>query len=467
MKKAALSFAALLFAYVLLIFSFRDPDASLHLDPVELRSDSLRFGRGFFWGTSTSAYQVEGNSPENNWTEFESSPALHGHANIAGGDRCGSAADQWNRYTGDILLMKSLGLNAYRFSVEWSRIEPAEGVFSDTALDHYARVVDGLVAQGIEPFITLHHFTNPLWFERRGGFLREDAPELFARFARRVVQRLGSRVGYWLTINEPAVYVLNGYITGEFPPGLRDPEKGVVVFRNLLRAHTLSYLEIKRLRPGAIVGLAVNIFPFDPPDSWYLPDVLLARLLNRNFYTAVLEYLTTGVFEFSMPGFASTRFVSGVQGGCDFIGLNYYSRLMYRFNPFSDEKFVRILDAPSSSLTDMGWEIYPDGLYRALRLVTSRTAMPVYITENGIADDSDTKRAAFIEDHLMVLNRAIRDGMNIRGYFYWSLVDNFEWTSGYGKRFGLYHVDFATQKRTLREGSKVYPAIIARGAAAR
>jgi beta-glucosidase len=262
------------------------------------------------------------------------------------------------------------------------------------------------------------------------------------------------------------VYVLNGYITGVFPPGLQDPEKGAVVFRNLLRAHTLAYLEIKQLRPDAQVGLAVNIFLFDPPNRWYIPDLLLARLLNRNFNTAVLEYLTTGVFEFSMPGFASTRFVSGVGGACDYIGLNYYSRLMYRFDPFSAEKFVRISGAPPSSLTDMGWEIYPDGLYRALKLITSRTAMPVYITENGIADDSDTKRPAFIGDHLMVLNSAIRDGMNIRGYFYWSLLDNFEWTYGYGKRFGLFHVDFETQTRRLREGSRIYPAIIARAAAA-
>jgi len=465
MKKICLFLAALLIAYVTLVLWLRDPDADLRLDGRELRSDSLRFGRAFVWGSATSAYQVEGNSPANNWTEFESSPGPEGRFPIARGGRCGTAADEWNRYRGDIQLMKSLGLNACRFSVEWSRIEPAEGVFSDSALDHYAGVVDELLAHGIEPFITLHHFTNPLWFEHRGGFLGENAPEAFARFTRSVVERLGPRVRYWLTINEPAVYVLNGYVTGEFPPGLRDPDKGAVVFRNLLRAHTLAYQEIKRLYPGAQVGLAVNIFPFDPPDRWYLPDLILARLLNRNFYAAVLDFLTTGVFEFSIPGIASTRLESGAGETCDFIGLNYYSRLMYRFDPFSAEKFVRISRAPATSVTDMGWEIYPEGLYRALRMIASRTGVPVYVTENGIADDSDTKRAAFIEDHLMVLNRAIRDGMDIRGYFYWSLIDNFEWTQGYAKRFGLFRVDFATQARTLREGSRVYPAIIARAAA--
>ena len=462
MKTLLIVIAILALIYAGAIVWFHDPETGLRFDLEGLRADSLRFGREFLWGSSTSAYQVEGGCTNNNWYLFESEKDNEGQPRIRAGQRSGQAADHWNRYKEDIQLMKALHLNTYRFSVEWSKIEPAEGVFSDSALDHYGLVVDELLANGIEPFVTLHHFTDPIWFQQRGGFEREDAPELLSRFANRVVRRLGPKVRFWSTINEPSVYALNGYYLTEFPPATRDAAKAITVFRNLLRGHTSCYREIKRLRADAQVGLLMNIFPFDPPSFWNLLDVVLAHYLNRGFSLAILDYLNTGVFEFSLPGVGSTRFDSGVREGFDYVGLNYYTRLRYRFSPFDGGKFAEVQTLPPSELTDMGWEIYPEGLYRALAMVSSRTTKPIYITENGIADDRDLRRAAFIEDHIRVANRAIANGMNVRGYFYWSLLDNFEWAKGFDVRFGLYAVDYATQKRTLREGSKKYGEMIMR-----
>jgi beta-glucosidase len=446
--------------YGIALLSFIDPNISMELDRGYLQTDRLRFGKDFLWGAATSAYQVEGNCTNCNWSEFENEVDSLGHPRIARGQHCGLAADHWNRYREDIQLLKDLHLNAYRFSVEWSKVEPEEGVFVDSVLDHYERVVDELRANGIEPFVTLHHFTNPLWFERRGGFEQDDAPTILARFATEVARRLGSKVRFWATINEPNVYAVEGYYFGTFPPAQRDPARAIDVFRNMLRAHTACYQAIKQVCPEAQVGLVTSIFLFDPPQRWNLLDVMLAHYLTKAFNISVIDYLNTGVFDFSLPGVVSDHFDTGIKEGFDFFGLNYYSRLEYHLKPFSHEKMVPVQTVPREQLTDKGWEIYKEGLYRALSMISTRTAKPIYITENGIADSADYKRAAFIEDHILTANRAIFDGMNVKGYFYWSLMDNFEWTDGFDMRFGLYAVDFATQKRTLRQGSLKYKEIV-------
>ncbi len=463
MKKllpAALILMLFIVGYGIALLVFVDPDISMVLDRGYLQTDRLRFAKDFLWGAATSAYQVEGNCTNCNWSEFEKAIDPQGRPHIARGQRCGIADDQWNRYKGDIQLLKEMHLNAYRFSIEWSKIEPEEGVFVDSVLDHYERVVDELRANGIEPFITLHHFTNPLWFERKGGFERDDSPAILARFATKVARRLGPKVRFWSTINEPNVYAVEGYYMGNFPPAQHDPAKAIHVFRNMLRAHTACYQAIKQIRPEAHVGLATSVFIFDPPQRWNLLDVMLAHYLTKAFSISVIDYLNTGVFDFSLPGVGSDHFETGVSEGFDFVGLNYYTRFQYHLQPFSSEKMLPVQSLPRENLTDNGWEIYKEGLYRALHMISSRTAKPIYITENGIADDSDQKRASFIEDHVLTANRGIFDGMNVKGYFYWSLMDNFEWTDGFDVRFGLYAVDYETQKRTVRQGSLKYKEII-------
>ena len=462
LRSFILVIVTLLFIYGLAVAWFSDPGTTLAFNRDELRADSLHFGADFLWGASTSAYQVEGDCPNCNWAEFERTVDARGRSPIAHGERCGRAADFWNRYDEDIRLMKALHLNAFRFSVEWSKVEPAEGVFVDSVLEHYAGLVRDLRANGIEPFVTLHHFTDPIWFDRRGGFERDDAPEIFARFADTVVRRIGAGVRFWSTINEPNVYAVEGYYRGTFPPGVHDPARAIAVMRNLLRTHTACYRTIKSIAPDAQVGLLVSVFVMDPPDWWNIADVLLAHYLNNAFSVSLVDYLATGRLDLTLPGIGSEHFESGAPGAFDFIGLNYYTRLKFHLDLSRDDRLAQVQTVPREKLTDKGWEVYPEGLYRTLRMISARTPKPIYITENGIADDSDLKRPGFIEDHILVANRAVRDGINLKGYFYWSLIDNFEWVDGFDVRFGLYAVDYATEQRTLRKGSLRYLEIISR-----
>jgi beta-glucosidase len=457
---ALLIIPVLAFLYFGLLFWFRDRDASLRLDFKKLKDDPWHFDGKFLWGSATSSHQVEGDCTNNNWFQFESAVDENGQPRISNGQKAGMASDHWNRYKEDAQLMKELSLNAYRFSVEWSKIEPKQGEFDEAALDHYEQVVDELLANGIKPMVTLHHFTNPIWFEEKGAFLQEDSPETFTRFVEHVVGRLGPKVKLWCTINEPTAYAFSGYFIGLFPPAQKNLQTAAIVMRNLLRAHTAAYTTIKKMQPQTQVGLVVVMMIYDPPSRWNLLDVIFNHILNRNMSESQLRYLTDGIFKFSMPGLASETYASDIRDTFDFIGVNYYTRFLWKLRPYGKRKLDIVKKAPPERVTDMEWEIYPEGFYRVLKLVSSYTSEPIYITENGIADDSDTKRAKFIEDHLLVLNKAMADGMNIRGYFYWSLMDNFEWAYGFEKRFGLYHIDYATQKRTLREGSRKYPEII-------
>jgi beta-glucosidase len=253
---------------------------------------------------------------------------------------------------------------------------------------------------------------------------------------------------------------MQGYLKAHFPPAVKDPRHVGIVFRNLLRAHTAAYQRIKKLAPQAQVGLVAALVLYDPPNEWNLLDVILARSFNKGLNESHLTYLVDGIFNFSIPGAARVSYTNGIKDAFDFVGLNYYTRFFQGLRFSKDGPLGEIIKAPPERLTDMRWEIYPEGLYRTLKMITRFTSKPIYITENGIADDSDTRRAGFIEDHLFILNKAVADGMNIKGYFYWSLLDNFEWAFGFERRFGLYQVDYATQKRTLREGSKKYPEII-------
>lgn len=452
--------AALAIIYLGLCIALRDPLLNLRFDFEKLKAIPRQFNKDFLWGSATSAYQVEGNCLNTNWAQFESAVDEEGKPKIEGGQKAGAACDQWNLYKEDIKLMKDLSLNTYRFSVEWSKVEPKMGEFNEAALDHYEEMVDELVGNGIEPMITLHHFTNPIWFEEKGAFLQDDSPSIFTRFAERVARRLGSKVKLWCTVNEPAIYAISGYYTGEFPPGLRDAGKAASVYLNTLHAHTAAYKTIKKIAPQSQVGMAVHVALFDPPHQWNLLDLLIARMLNNNLNETHFDYIVNGNFNFSLPGVVTRKYSGGDKQTFDFVGLNYYNNHFRVFRPFAKEQFVEVTKSPPERLTDRGWEIYPQGLYRALKMIRQYTDKPVYITENGLADAADTKRSRFIEDHLLVLNKAIADGMDIRGYYYWSLLDNFEWATGFSKRFGLYHVDFATQKRTLYEGSKRYTEII-------
>jgi beta-glucosidase len=415
----------------------------------------MAFTQDFLWGSATSSHQVEGGCTNNNWTRFERTMGPGGLPRIAGGQSAGIACDHWNRFREDIALMKSLGLNAYRFSVEWSKIEPEPGRFDKAALDHYNEVLAALHQAGIVPMVTLHHFTNPLWFEDSGAFGAEESPVAFGRFVGKVVESLGRQVKYWCTINEPTVYAVNGYITGEFPPGFHDPRQALRVLRNLLRAHGVAYRSIKREFPESLVGIPLSIFILEPARRYSILDRCRVKLAEHLVHASVLRYISTGRYRVVIPGLVREAIRDGNGPLHDFVGLNYYTRFFLSFDG-AGIAGVRTAPVPDPErVTDMGWEIFPEGMYASLQLVRKFTRKPIYVTENGIADEADTRRGPFISAHLDILDRAINDGIDVRGYFHWSLLDNFEWAHGFNKRFGLYEVNFTTQERKLRSSAGV------------
>jgi beta-glucosidase len=433
----------------------------LKWDWSKIDTGKISFPKDFTWGVAAAAHQVEGNNTNNQWYLWESTVDEKGKPMIEGGQLSGQACDHWRRYPQDIRLMQELGVKSYRFSVEWSRIEPQEGVFDTLAIKHYQDVCDSLIAAGIVPMVTLHHFTNPIWFEKKGAFEKAENVTDFVKFTEVIYLALKDKVKWWCTINEPAVYVVGGYFQGNMPPGKKDPKLAAVVLRNILEAHVQAYWKIKGLPGGseAQVGLVKNMTQGDPYRKWHLGDWIFANLIEGVFNGTTLNFLKTGEYKFRMPTMASlTDENPKAIGSFDFIGLNYYSHYNYKFSFNLDKAFQAKL-LPGEVKTDMDYAAYPEGFYRAIKEV-AKLGKPVIITENGIADAKDDRRAQFISQYLYAVSRAISEGDDIRGYYYWSLMDNFEWSLGYSMKFGLYGVDFPTQTRYLREGSKRFREII-------
>ena len=433
----------------------------LKMDWSKIEINKLTFPKDFLWGVATAAHQVEGNNINNQWYLWESTVNASGKPMILRGQLSGIACDHWRRYNQDIHLMKDLGVNSYRFSVEWSKIEPREGVFDTLAIKHYQDVCDSLIVNGIVPMVTLHHFTNPIWFEKKGAFEKKENIADFIRFTEVVYMALKDRVRFWCTINEPAVYVVEGYFQGANPPGKKDPQLAAVVLRNILEAHVQAYWKIKSLPGGdhARVGVVKNMTQADPYSKWNLGDWVFANLIEGVFNGTTLNFLKTGKYRFVMPTMAKLIEENPkAKGSLDFIGLNYYSHYNYKFSFNLDRAFQAKL-LPGEIKTDMDYASYPEGFYRAIKTV-SQFGVPIYITENGIADAKDDRRAQFISQYLYVVSKAISEGYDIKGYYYWSLLDNFEWSLGYDMKFGLYSVDMASQMRTMKNGAKRYQDII-------
>jgi len=356
----------------------------------------------FYWGAATSAHQVEGNA-RNDWSDFEREHHLM---------PSGLASDHYHRFRDDFEIAKNLGHNAHRFSIEWSRVEPREGEFDELEIQHYRDVVAALRERGLEPFVTLWHWTVPLWFRDQGGWTNGRAPAQFARFAARIAEALPD-VRFWITLNEPNVYTAHGYLRGNWPPGKRMAlGQYWRANRMLAAAHKKAYALIKQKNKNAEVGITQNVIWFSRRGN-FLKDFFF------NHY-----------------------FVRLVRGTQDFVGVNYY---------FSDRK--------TKQYSDMGWPIDPEGFYQLLRAM-ARYQKPLYIFENGIADAKDDRRAEFIHGHIAAMQRAMHEGYDVRGYFYWSLLDNFEWDKGFGPRFGLVEVNYETQERHIRKSAWEFKRII-------
>ena len=436
-----------------------NPDVKWQWDSIN--TSDIHFPSNFAWGTATAAHQVEGNNTNNNWYEWERSVDDGGISRIHNNDRSGLAADHWNRYPEDIILMKDLGVSHYRFSVEWSRIEPEKGRYDLEALAHYRRMCEALVEADITPVVTLHHFTHPTWFEEMGAFEKEENTDHFVGFSELVFNELRDLVPMWCTFNEPSVFVAQGYFNGIFPPGKKDPILAGTVLENMLNAHVRTYHQLKSIpgSDGNKIGLVKNIFQFDPYRRWHVLDWAFSKILNDVYTNVPLDFLHTGESSFYMPGMVDNKMSNELAvGTLDFIGLNYYSRMHVKGQLNAVEPFV--FDTREQDImTDMGYPLYAEGFHRALKTI-SRMGVPIYVTENGLADDSDSVRPLFIKRYLYALNQALRERIDVRGYFYWSLMDNFEWAEGYSMKFGLYEVDLETQDRRLREGSRPFVEMV-------
>jgi len=309
--------------------------------------------------------------------------------------------------------------------------------------------------------VTLHHFTHPIWFEEKGAFENKENLSYFVRYSERVFDALNEYVGLWCTINEPAVYTYQGYFNGLWPPGKTDPQLTGEVLYNLMEGHVRVYRALKARAGGHVakIGIVKNIFPFDPYNRWNPLDWMVTRILDNVFNIVALEFLTSGIYNYSMPTMANVKYENpDAVGTLDFIGMNNYShqRINSHLNP---NRFFTIEFYPHEPMTDMNYPIYPEAIYRSIKRV-SELGVPIFITENGIADAKDDRRALYIDRYIRAVARSIQEGFDVRGYFYWSLMDNFEWSEGYDMKFGLYKVNFQTQKRRLRDGSRRFIEIV-------
>ena len=398
--------------------------------------DTRDFPPGFLWGAAMSSHQVEGNNRWNDWWEYEQSGRLP-HSS-------GEACRHYEMYEQDFDLARSWGHNAHRFSIEWSRIEPAEGEWNQEAVAHYQAVIKALKERGLEPVVTLHHFTNPAWFSRAGGWLRRDSASVFARYVELVAERLGKGVRYWLTINEPTVYVMQAFINGEWPPLLKGSRfKAVIAFRNLAKAHVLAYRRLHQLCPDAKVGFAHSAPVVMPCDAQRKRDRIAAAL--RDFILNRAFFLLIG---------ASFKKRERTARCLDFVGINYYTRVMIKSVGWGARALLGQachLDhhADRGVMSATGWEVYPVGLKMTLEKF-SHLGVPLFVTENGIATDDETLRRKFIVEHLERLAEARKAGVNVIGYLHWSLMDNYEWALGSEPHFGLAAVDPLTYERQPR-----------------
>lgn len=405
----------------------------------------LAFPEGFLWGAATASHQVEGNN-RNDWSEWEKQNAerlaKESEANFRWNPHwkkfeqeaadpknylSGAACEHYTRYEEDFDIMRSLHLGAYRFSIEWSRIEPAEGQWNEEALEHYRAVIAALRARNIEPFVTLWHWTLPLWLAEKGGTASADFPRYFERYAAKISEKLGSEITFWITLNEPDVISAHAYLKGAWPPQKKNPFLYFRTIHHLIRAHKLAYKAIKQRFPEARVGIAKHQIAF-----------AMARPTFINHFLKALADWGWNAF-----------FLNRIRRHQDFIGLNHYNRNVI------DNGFGK---NPNTVQTDFGWEYSPNSIYQAL-IELKPYGLPIYITESGIADAADELRQKFIPAALVAVHRALRDGADVRGYLYWSLLDNFEWDKGYWLRFGLVHIDYATQKRTIRPSALAYAKV--------
>ncbi|HET9226959.1 MAG TPA: GH1 family beta-glucosidase [Thermoanaerobaculia bacterium] len=441
-----------------------------------------RFPEGFLWGAATSAYQIEGSPLADGagpsiWQRFSHSPGL-----TKNGETGDVACDHYRRYEEDVRLMRDLGLNAYRFSVSWSRVLPeGKGRVNQGGLDFYRRLVDALLANGIQPNVTLYHWDLPAALDDRGGWLNPDIAGWFAEYASVMFKALDDRVQMWATLNEPWVVTDGGYLHGALAPGHKNLFEAPIASHNLLRAHA-SAVQVYRAEGKHRIGLVVNIEPKDPASDRPEDLAAVARAdayMNRQYLDPVIHGRypkeMKEIFGEAWPDFPQSD-LDHIRQPLDFLGINYYTRSVTCNDPNALPVRAGRVRQTRHAYTETDWEVYPPGLTNTLVWIKENYGdLPLYVTENGSAfydpptvdggELFDPLRVDYLRRHLLAAHDAMQKGVDLRGYFAWSLLDNFEWSLGYSKRFGIVHVDFETLRRTPKASARLYSEVIRSGGA--
>jgi beta-glucosidase len=416
-----------------------------------MSQSTYHFPKGFLWGTATDAHQVEGNNTNNNWWKWEQD----GHTN----GTSGLAADWWGgRWREDFDRAAEMGQNAHRFSVEWSRIQPTPDAWDEESIEKYRAMLQGLKERNITPLVTLHHFTDPLWVIEQGGWENDEIVKWFEKFTRKVVGALKEYNTLWCTVNEPNVYAVMGYAAGVFPPGKHDLKLTMRVMANMIRAHAVAYRVIHELQPEARVGYALAYRPMVPRMKWSPLDQLMRNIRYNGFNMGFPSAISTGV----MKSPVGNQNIPEAKGTQDYLGLNYYSVDTVWFDItkprelFSNSGFV---EGSDMSMTKFIANI-PEGIFSSIKwIVDTYPNLPIIITENGVEDSEDKLRPRYLAQHLYQVWRAVNFNWPVKGYFHWSLVDNFEWERGWTQRFGLWGLDIDTQQRIRRPSVDLYAEI--------
>ncbi|MBI3458129.1 MAG: glycoside hydrolase family 1 protein [Candidatus Rokubacteria bacterium] len=409
------------------------------------------FPETFLWGAATSAHQVEGHNVHSDWWAWEAAGRVR--------ERSARSSDHYEQFEADFDLAKRLHHTTHRLSLEWSRLEPEPGRWDEQAIAHYQDVIRALRERDLEPIVTLFHFTSPRWFSEQGGWRHPGAMGRFRRYVERVLDAIGPSVRYWLTFNEPAIYVYQGYVAGVWPPGQRSWPAASRVLERLLHAHTMAYhlihTRLDGQGPPPSVGFAKHMVVFSPCNPRSHKDRLATWVRHSYFNGVIAESFERGHL---LPRLQHVFQRTVHRRYLDFIGLNYYTRDFVHFKGWSGGRlFGEICSLAhhrdAGARNSLGWEVYPEGIYECLTQL-SRAGLPILVTENGICTADEAERPQFIHDHLAQVARAMEEGVPVLGYLYWSLLDNFEWHEGFAPRFGLIEVDYATLARRIRPSAE-------------
>jgi beta-glucosidase len=411
-----------------------------------------RFPDNFLWGTATSSHQVEGENTNNDWWDWEQQPER-----IIKGHSSGKACDWWGgRWEEDFDRANDGGQNAHRMSIEWSRLEPSPGVWDEEAIAYYRQILQGAKDRGLTPIVTLHHFSNPMWLVEQGGWKNPEVVSYFEKYVRKVVSSLKDLVKIWVTINEPNVYAVYGYLEGLFPPGEKDLGATFVVIQHLVQAHAATYHAIHEISPNASVGLSHYYRGMEPAKKGSPLDRWVTGIRDRNFNELFPRAVHDGKIRFlgrriKVPEAIRTQ---------DYFGLDYYSSELVAFDPMNPKMiFSRGFYPKDAVLSGTGFIMdSPEGFWKALKYAHSFD-LPIYVMENGVEDASDQMRPRYLAHHIRQLWAAVNFNWKVKGYFYWTLVDNFEWERGWTQQFGLWELDVETQERHKRLSADFYTDI--------